>query len=116
MRTWSPFDVATAKGMVAVAQLLANSEEIVPALLTGASNTLVEDPEKTTRAGMVSPSVWMDSAFTLIEGLVELGFGKQIGESIAVPLGAQQWLDVSIDVAKKDPKGQFLQYFELGGY
>ena len=110
---WSPFDVAIAKGMVAVARLVADSAAIVPALLAGASKAAVEDLEGNSAARAVSPSEWMDSAFTLVEGLVEFGFVKQIGEGIKVPLDAQQWLDVSLDVAKRDPKGQLLQYFEL---
>ena len=55
----------------------------------------------------------MSSAFKVIEGLVDLGFSKQMRQGIRVPLDAQQWLDVSQEVAEKDPNGQLLKYFSL---
>lgn len=111
MRAWTPFDASNAAGMVEVARLVGESKEIIPSLLAGASNAPVEAPGGPPRA--VSPTVWMASAFTLIEGLVDLGFGNQVREGLKVPLSAQQWLDVALEVAKQDPDGQLLQYFEL---
>ena len=113
VQAWTPFDAMTAEGIVAMGQLVGESEEMVSALLAGASNARVEASEEERRERDLSPSVWMSSAFTVIEGLVELGLGKQIGQVIKVPLGAEQWLDVSHEVAQKDPEGQLLQYFEL---
>ena len=115
VRAWGPFDAANAQGMVAVARLVAVPEEIVPVLVSGASNAPVEAPEGTSNAEIerVSPSVWMASALALIKGLVEAGLGKQIEDGVKVPLDAQQWLDVSHEVAEKDPHGQLLKYFGL---
>ena len=116
VRAWSPFDSESANGMVAVAKLVGDSEEIVSALLAGASKARVEASEASEEEGQegkVSPSVWMSSAFTLIEGLCEHGLAQDIGTGISVPLSAQQWLDVSREVFERDPKGRLLQYFEL---
>ena len=44
---------------------------------------------------------------------MQLGSGEHLEQAIEVPLGAEQWLEVSHDVAEKDPNGQLLQYFEL---
>ena len=73
VQAWTPFDAAVAQGMVEVGLLAGNLEEILPALLAGASNAGVQVSEEDRREGDVSPSVWMSSALTLIEGLVELG-------------------------------------------
>ena len=116
VRAWGPFDAAIAQGMVAVARLVAVPEELVPALLSGASKARVEASEASEEEGQegeVSPSVWMSSAFTLIEGLCEHGLAQDIGTGISVRLSAQQWLDVSREVFERDPKGRLLQYFEL---
>ena len=114
VQAWIPFDAAIAQGMVAVGRLVGNSEEIVPALLAGASDALVEAPEgEQQEEERVSPSVWMASAFTVIEGLVQVGLGEQMGQGIKVPLSAQQWLDVSPEVADRDPDGRLLQHFHL---
>ena len=115
VRAWSPFDTANAQGMVAVGRLVGDPEEVIPSLMSGASNAPIEGPEEdsTAEEGLVSPSVWMASAFALINGLTKAGFGTQIGEGIGVPLDAQQWLNVSHEVAEKDPHGQLLKYFGL---
>ena len=115
VQTWAPFDAATAQGIVAVGRLVAEAEEIIPALIIGASNAPIEglEEDSTVDQPKVSPSVWMASAFALIKGLVELGFAKQIEKGIWVPLDAQQWVDVSREVAEKDPRGQLLEYFHL---
>ena len=120
MQAWTPFDAATAGGMVALRQLVGDSEEIIPALLAGASNAPVEASEEgqqeedsRTKKERVSPSAWMSSAFRLIEGLVDLGFSKQMRQGIRVPMDAQQWLDLSHEVTEKDPHGQLLKYFSL---
>ncbi len=120
VQAWTPFDAATAEGMVALVQLTGDSEKTIPGLLVGASNAPVEASEgeqgegvsRTTRE-RVSPSAWMSSAFTLVEGLVDLGLSGQIGDGIRVPLSAQQWLDVSPEVADRDRHGRLFQYFHL---
>ena len=113
VQAWTPFDAAVAQGMVEVGLLAGNLEEILPALLAGASNAGVQVSEEDRREGDVSPSVWMSSALTLIEGLVELGLGKQMGQGIRVPLSAAQRLDVSDEVVEKDSNGRLLRYFDL---
>ena len=120
VQAWNPFDAATAEGMVALGRLTGDSEELIPALLVGASNAPVEASEEEQEEGdsrtnraRVSPNAWMSSAFTLIEGLVDLGFSEQMRQGIRVPLGAQQWLDVSSEVANRDPDGRLLQYVHL---
>ena len=112
---WSPFEVANAQGMVAVVRLVAAPEEIIPALIAGASNAPIAAPEGSSSAELerVSPSVWMASALELIQGLVELGFGKNLVAGIEVPLDAQQWFDVSHEVVEKDPHGHLLKYCRL---
>ena len=113
VQAWTPFDAETAQGMVRVGHLVDNREEMFPVLLAGASNARVWTSEEERQEGDVSPSVWMSSAFTLIEGLVQLGSGEHMEQAIRVPLGAEQWLEVSHEVVEKDPNGRLLQYFEL---
>ena len=113
VQAWTPFDAGTAHGMVRVGHLVGNREEMFPVLLAGASNARVWTSEKERQEGDVSPSVWMSSAFTLIEGLVQLGSGEHMEQAIRVPLGAEQWLEVSHEVVEKDPHGQLLKYFSL---
>ena len=113
VEAWNPFDAETAQGMVRVGHLVDNREEMFPVLLAGASNARVWTSEEERQEGDVSPSVWMSSAFTLIEGLVQLGSGEHMEQAIRVPLGAEQWLEVSHEVVEKDPNGRLLQYFEL---
>ena len=113
VQAWNPFDEATVAGIVAMNALVGNSEEMVSRLLVSVSNTVVEDPEGSAGAEAVSPGVWMNSAFTLIRGLVQLGLNEKIRNGIKAPLSAQQWLDVSNDAAKNDPEGQLFQYIEL---
>ena len=55
----------------------------------------------------------MAAALTLIEGLVELGLDQHLGTGFKAPLSAEQWLEVSREVAGKDPDGRLLQYFDL---
>ena len=113
VEAWNPFDAETAQGMVRVGHLVDNREEMFPVLLAGASNARVWTSEEEREEGDVSPNVWMSSAFTLIEGLVQLGSGEHMEQAIRVPLGAEQWLEVSHEVVEKDPNGRLLQYFEL---
>ena len=113
VKAWTPFDSESANGMVAVVRLVGDSEEMVAALLEGASNARLEASEEERQEGEVSPGEWMSSAFTLIEGLIELRLGKQMGQIVKVPLSTEQWLDVSRDVVAYDPNGRLLQYFEL---
>ncbi len=113
VQAWTPFDVGTAQGMVRIAHLVGNPEEIFPALTTGATNAHVGTSEAARQGGAVSPGVWMSSAFTLIEGLVQLGSGEHLEQAIEIPLSAEQWVEVSQDVVEKDPNGQLLKHFEL---
>ena len=99
--------------MVRVGHLVGDREEMFPVLLAGASNGSVWTSEEERQEGDVSPSVWMSSAFTLIEALVQLGSGGHMEQAIRAPLGAEQWLEVSHEVVEKDPNGRLLQYFEL---
>ena len=112
-QAWAPFDDVSAAGIVAMAELVGNSDEVVAALLAAASNAPVEASEEERRDGDVSPIVWMSSALTVIEGLVKLGLVKQMTQVIKVPLGAEQWLDVSGKVVENDPDGRLLQHFDL---
>ena len=115
VQAWTPFDASNAEGMVQVARLLGDSEDMIPALLAGASSAPVEDQAGSSGSdrNRVSPSVWMSSAFTLIEGLVDLGLNRQIRQGIQIPLSAQQWLDVTPEIVNQDPDGRFLQYCEI---
>ena len=113
VEAWDPFDAETAQGMVKVGHLVGNPEEMFPALLAGASNARVETSGEEGQEGDVSPGAWMSSAFTLMEGLVQFGSGDHLEQAIQVPLGAEQWIEVSRDVVEKDPNGRLLQYFEL---
>ena len=113
VQAWIPFDAGIVQGMVRVGQLVGNREEMFPVFLAGASNAHVWTSEEEREEGDASPSVWMSSAFTLIEGLVQLGSGEHMEQAIRVPLGAEQWLEVSHEVVEKDPNGRLLQYFEL---
>ena len=103
--SWEPFIATTAQGMIAVAKLVGESENIVAALLKGATNSPVVNE--------ANPRVWMSSAFALLEGLTRLGFGERLGEGVGVSLGAQQWLEISHEIGTRDPHGQLLQYLEL---
>ena len=106
LRAWIPFDPTTVQGMLAVTRLVDDPEEIVPALLSGASNVTVEESGG-------DPSAWMTSVFTLIKGLLDLDFAKQVEKGISVPLTADEWVTVSNELAKYDPEGQLLQYLNL---
>ncbi|MXY20076.1 MAG: hypothetical protein F4Y49_01930 [Dehalococcoidia bacterium] len=106
VRSWAPFDKTTAEGMVAVAHLVRDLDEVVPALLSGASSTTVEESGN-------APGVWMTSVFTLIKGLLDLDLSSQMEKGISVPLSVQDWLNASTEVAESDPDGQLLQYLNL---
>lgn len=109
---WLPFDATNSRGMVSIGRLAGDSEETIIALLAGASNTPVE-PTSGRGDYSVTPSVWMDSAFTLIQGFIDLGFVRQVEEGFEISLDAQQWLDVSQEIIEKDPGRRILQYFHL---
>ena len=113
VEAWNPFDAETAQRMVRVGHLVGNPEEVFPALLAGASNARVGTSAGERQEGGVSPAVWMSSAFTLVEGLVQLGSGENLEHGIEIPLSAEQWIEVSHEVFEKDPRGRLLQYFEL---
>ena len=120
VQAWNPFNVANANGMVAIVKLVGDSEKTIPALLMGASNTVVGNPGGAEQEGdsgaareRVTARAWMAAALTLIEGLVELGLDQHLGTGFEVPLSAEQWLEVSREVAGKDPDGRLLQYFDL---
>ena len=113
VEAWIPFDAETAQRMVRVGHLVGNPEEVFPALLAGASSVRVGTSAGERQEGGVSPAVWMSSAFTLVEGLVQLGSGEHLEHGIEVPLSAEQWVEVSHEVMEKDPRGRLLQYFEL---
>lgn len=113
VEAWIPFDAETAERMVKVGHLVGNPEEVFPALLAGASSARDGTSAGEGQEGGVSPAVWMSSAFTLVEGLVQLGSGEHLEHGIEVPLSAEQWVEVSHEVMEKDPSGRLLQYFEL---
>ena len=113
VEAWNPFDAGTAQGMVRVVHLVGNLEEMVPALLAGASNARVRNSEEGQQEGGVSPSEWMSSAFTLMEGLAQISTAENSKQAIGVPLDAEQWAEVSHEVLEKDPNGRLLQDFEL---
>ena len=116
VQAWTPFDSNAAEGIVAVGQLVGQSEEMVSALLAGVSNAVVEAPDEEQQErvkAQVSPSVWMASALTVIDGFVELGFNEPLGQVVKVPLSAEQWLDVSLEIAERNQNGRLLQYLDL---
>ena len=113
VEAWIPFDAEIAERMVRVVHLVGNPEEVFPALLPGASNARIRTSAGERQEGSVSPAVWMSSAFTLVEGLVQLGSGEYLEHGIEVPLSAEQWVEVSHEVMEKDPSGRLLQYFVL---
>ena len=104
VEAWIPFDAEMAERMVRVAHLVGNPEEVFPALLSGASKA---------DEGIIAPTVWMSSAFTLVEGLVQLGSGEDLEHGIEVPLSVEHWVEVSHEVMEKDSSGLLLQYFVL---
>ena len=117
---WAPFNTATAEGLVDTARLVGQSEEIIPTLLRSVSQATVETPEGTqldsaSDAGRetVTPSVWISSALMLVEGLVKSGFDNYMGKGLSVPLNAQEWIQASRVVARRDPDGRLLKYIEL---
>ena len=112
VRTWSPFDRTNSRGLVNVGRLAGDSEEFITALLAAASSAPVESAGGGERDG-VTHSVWMGSAFTLIEGLVELGFVELVGNGFEIPLDPQQWVEVSQHVAARERRVHVLQYFDL---
>ena len=113
VEAWNPFDVGTAQGMVRVVHIVGNPEEMLPALLAGASNAHVRASEEGRQEGGVSPGEWVSSAFTLMEGLSQVSSGEHLKQAIEVPLDAEQWVTVSHEVMEKDPNGRLLQHFEL---
>ena len=116
-RTWTPFDSDIAQGIVAIGHLVGNMERVVPALLKAVTNSRVESKgeEEDVEADedAVEPSEWVSSAFTVIDGFVEQDLGSQMDQGIEIPLSAQQWLNDSSKIAKRDPDGRILQYFHL---
>ena len=115
VQAWAPFESAISHGIVAIASLAPNPEEIIPQLIEAVANAPVDSqgrPSDEEKQG-VSPRVWMSSGIILIKGLIDLGFSEQIGDGIRVPLDAEQWVDAADEIADKDPRGQFLKYFEL---
>ena len=113
VQAWDPFDARTVQGMVRVVHFVDNPEEMVPALLKGASTAHVRASEDEQPEEGVSPGEWISSAFTLIEELVRLGSSDYLQQALVVPLGAHQWVEVSRDVVEKDPNGRLLQNFEI---
>ena len=112
---WNPFDDVSSQGMVAVARLGADPERIVPAMLDAVSNATVQAQARYSgeETPGVSPTVWLASALSLVEGLINLRLAAHLGEGVSVPLDAQQWLDASDVFAEKDPLCKFLTYFSL---
>ena len=55
----------------------------------------------------------MGGAFTLLEGLVELGFEKQIQQGLNVSLSADEWLEVSSKITSEDREHRLLQYLDI---
>ena len=113
VEAWNPFDAETAQRLVRVGHLVSNPEEVFPALLSGAANARVGTSVTERLEGGVPPADWMSSAFTLVEGLEQLGSGEHLEHGIEVPLSEEQWVEVSNEVLEKDRRGRLLQYFEL---
>ena len=119
VRAWAPFDIENANGLVAIWKLLTEPDSEVPTLLLArASNAPVEsmevpgDGDSATAHRPVPPTMWMESAFTLIEGLVEAGLSDQMADGLITPLSAQQWIDESQEITVRD-RGSLLQFLEL---
>ena len=103
-QNWATFDAVSAKGSVAIVRLVGDPEEMIPALMCQATNAYREGPLH---------GKWMPSAMQFVDGLVEFGFEEHIGAGMQIPLDADQWIDVSSEIAQNDPDGRLLQYFEL---
>ena len=104
VRSWVPFDARNAQGMVALVRLADGPKTLVPALFSRATKAF---------PGQVPSDVWMASALTFVDGLIESGFEEHIGAGMQIPLDAEDWLRVSSEIAESDPNGRILQYFEL---
>ena len=113
VRGWSPFDAVSVQGIVAVAQLLGGSRELMSSLFASISNSRVEVPGSAPLSESVSPAVWMNSALSSITGLIDAGFREHMDECISIPLGAQQWTDVALEVAQQDAEEELLRYCTL---
>ena len=92
---------------------MGNPEEMVPALLAGASKAHVRTLEEGRQEGGVSPGEWVSAAFTLMEGFSQTSAGQHLEQAIEVPLDAEQWITVSHDLLEKDQDGGLLHHFEL---
>ena len=104
VRLWHPFDDAKARGMIAIFQLVEAPGELVPTLTKAASNAYYSETD---------PEEWMTGALALVDGLVELGFEKQIQQGISIPLSADEWLNVSSAIASDDHERRLLQYLDI---
>ena len=104
VRSWIPFDAGNAQGMVALVRLAGAPKTLVPALLLRATKAF---------QGQVPFDVWMASALTLVNGIVESSFEEHLEAGMQIPLDADQWIDVSSEIAQNDPDGRLLQYLEL---
>ena len=105
-QSWGPFDDTTSTGMVNVARLAGGSEETVSNLIAGASSAPVQTLDSSQY--LVSPSVWVNSALTLIQGLEDLGFVKSGTPAITVRLNAEQWLTVSSEIVESERDNRLL--------
>ena len=101
---WGTFDATNAKGLVAIVRLVDDPEVMIPGLMSRATNAF---------RGPTSPGVWMASAMQFVNGLVKFDFEEHIGAGMQIPLDAEDWLEVSSEIAESDPDGRILQYFEL---
>ena len=104
VRSWVPFDARNAQGMVALVRLADGPKTLVPALFSRATKAF---------PGQVPSDVWMASALTFVDGLIKSGFEEHIGAGLQIPLDANHWVDVSGEIALRDPDGQLLQYCEI---
>ncbi len=115
VRAWAPFDATVATGIVAIGQLVGDSEGSVSALLAGASDAPVtpSSEEQPRAEAAVSPDVWLDSMVMVIDGLLDLRLAGQLEEGVTISLSAEQWIDLAPGILEKDPEGRRLKHFDL---
>jgi len=103
VRSWSPFDEATAGGIVSLCRLLDPDPEFVRHLLNGVSASEIH-PTGGSAAGAVPASVWGNSFLIVVRGLQALGLLRIDGDLIYAPADAKAWVEVCDEIARQDPE------------
>ena len=101
---WRLFDGKIARGMVAIIQLVDAPGELIPTLTKSATNAYYTQ---------TPPEEWMGGASMLVEGLLKLGFEKQLQQGVSVPLTGNEWLALPSTIESDDHERHLLQYFDI---